>query len=159
MKFTRFFIIVTTCTTRSIGASMPFAFNISSNSGANFTSSSFKNIFVVKPRCFQIIEFGSRLAAISDRSKSFTNSSKEYILLRSRIPPQKCQEVDDSLRQISVFTITGKTSPDLSCHSNGNTGKSRRSPSRLLNLPFPSGFKSNGRCANCGILSSHPNAR
>src|SRR5690606_24100092 len=36
------------------------------------------------------------------------------------------------------------------------TGKPKRSPSRLLSLPFPSGFKINGKCAHCGIFSFQP---
>lgn len=117
-------------------------------------------IFMVKPFSFFKVEFCPGFAATVQVKKLHQFIQGHQFLVISRIPSQQGKEIDNSFGQVTRLTITGRHLTGLGVVPfQRETGKPRRSPSRLLSLPLPSGFNNKGRCANSGMVSAQPKAR
>lgn len=116
-------------------------------------------IFMVKPFPFQS-RILPRLCCNGAGQKLHQFIQGHQFLVISRIPSQQGKEIDNSFGQVTRLTITGRHLTGLGVVPfQRETGKPRRSPSRLLSLPLPSGFNNKGRCANSGMVSAQPKAR
>ena len=139
---------------------MPFSFRTGINKAA-ISALSFFNIYSwLNHFPFSKSNFAPALLQWL-KLNNCTNSSNDMISWSlPGFHPNKARKLITASGKYPDSRYPDDTSPVLgSCHSNGNTGKPRRSPSRLLSFPFPSGFNNNGRWANSGIVSSQPKAR
>ena len=111
-----------------------------------------------------------QLESMREQLRTELNPTPQYshitrLQMRNSLSLAK-EEVDTLLSQNEPHVIRIKKPSSLKpvlssalpgpCQFMANTGNPRRSPSRLLSLPLPSGFNINGRCAYCGMSFSQP---